>query len=136
MTINFKVGSHYVTRGGEKVRCIANDRAYPKYPIVCMNECDGGLLVHTKRGECTTGRLRDIVREAHPFDDVAVDTPIWVRDRTEDAWIARHFAKVENGQVRAWVDGCTSHTIYNNATPTTTWQQVSLTNPNTAEAQE
>lgn len=136
MTINFKVGSHYITRGDEKVRCIATDRASLIHPIVCMNECDGGLIVYTKKGVCTTGGLRDIVREAHPFDDVAVDTSIWVRDRTADAWVARHFAKVEDGVVHAWANGCTSHTIGNADVPTTTWQQVSLTNPNTAEAQE
>ena len=44
------------------------------------------------------------------WSDVNVDTPILVRqDKTGD-WLERHFAKYENGNVYAWVDGQTSWT--------------------------
>ena len=44
------------------------------------------------------------------WSKIGVDTPILVRqDKTGD-WLERHFAKYENGDVYAWVDGQTSWT--------------------------
>ena len=47
---------------------------------------------------------------APPVDwsNVAVDTPILVRDFEEDVWRNRYFAKYENGIVYAWGNGTTS----------------------------
>ena len=42
------------------------------------------------------------------WDKVEIDTPILVRDFTEDRWEARHFAKYKNGKVYAWSGGVTS----------------------------
>ena len=39
-----------------------------------------------------------------------VDTPILVRQGKNGTWLERHFAKYENGDVYAWVDGQTSWT--------------------------
>ena len=39
---------------------------------------------------------------------VAVDTPILVKDRADETWLKRHFAKYENGIVYAWDYGSTS----------------------------
>lgn len=39
---------------------------------------------------------------------VAVDTPILVRDKEDDKWIKRYFAKFEKGHVFTWCDGATS----------------------------
>lgn len=44
------------------------------------------------------------------WSDVNVDTPILVRQGKTGAWLERHFAKYENGEVYAWVDGQTSWT--------------------------
>ena len=44
------------------------------------------------------------------WNNVAVDTPILVRDDENKAWIREHFAKYEDGAVFAWVDGNTSWT--------------------------
>ena len=41
---------------------------------------------------------------------VEVDTPILVRQGENGEWLERHFAKYENGDVYAWVDGQTSWT--------------------------
>ena len=41
---------------------------------------------------------------------VKVDTPILVRQGKNGEWLERHFAKYENGDVYAWVDGQTSWT--------------------------
>ena len=42
------------------------------------------------------------------WSNVAVDTPILVRDSEEEMWRRRHFAKYENGIVFAWENGLTS----------------------------
>lgn len=41
---------------------------------------------------------------------VKIDTPILVRQGKNGTWLERHFAKHENGDVYAWVDGQTSWT--------------------------
>ena len=42
------------------------------------------------------------------WSKAAVDTPIFVRDREEEVWRKRHFAKYENGTVYTWTGGSTS----------------------------
>ena len=44
------------------------------------------------------------------WNKVKVDTPILVRQGKNGEWLERHFAKYENGDVYAWVDGQTSWT--------------------------
>ena len=44
------------------------------------------------------------------WSKVEVDTPILVRQDKTGYWLERHFAKYENGDVYAWVDGQTSWT--------------------------
>ena len=44
------------------------------------------------------------------WSKVKVDTPILVRQGNNGEWLERHFAKYENGDVYAWVDGQTSWT--------------------------
>ena len=44
------------------------------------------------------------------WSKVEVDTPILVRQGKSGRWFERHFAKYENGDVYAWVDGRTSWT--------------------------
>ena len=44
------------------------------------------------------------------WNQIEVDTPILVRQGKNGEWLERHFAKYENGDVYAWVDGQTSWT--------------------------
>ena len=44
------------------------------------------------------------------WNGVKIDTPILVRQGNNGRWLERHFAKYENGDVYAWVDGQTSWT--------------------------
>ena len=46
------------------------------------------------------------------WSNVEVDTPILVKNREDDMWRERHFAKCKNGKVYAWSDGQTSWTAY------------------------
>ena len=57
--------------------------------------------------------LQDYKEPEEPEVDwskVAVYTPILVRQGKSGRWFERHFAKYENGDVYAWVDGRTSWT--------------------------
>lgn len=42
------------------------------------------------------------------WSKVEVDTPIFVRNRIEDTWKCRYFAKYEDGKVYTWCGGRTS----------------------------
>ena len=44
------------------------------------------------------------------WSKIEVDTPILVKQGKNGEWLERHFAKYENGDVYAWVDGQTSWT--------------------------
>lgn len=44
------------------------------------------------------------------WSKVPVDTPIYVRDHENNAWVSGHFAKYEDGQIYAWSYGHTSFT--------------------------
>ena len=44
------------------------------------------------------------------WSNVEVDTPILVKNREDDMWRKRHFAKYKNGNVYAWSNGYTSWT--------------------------
>ena len=46
------------------------------------------------------------------WSNVEVDTPILVKNREDDMWRERHFAKYKNGNVYAWSDGQTSWSAY------------------------
>lgn len=59
------------------------------------------------------------------FRNLPVDAPIWVRDEEAHAWVPRHFARVEDGRVHAWVGGLTSWSAQD-ALNTTTWNEAKL----------
>ena len=78
------------------------------------------LKDHCNGIDCTKCRmlqaiwlLKDYEEPEEPETDwgkVKVDTPILVRQGKNGKWLERHFAKYENGNVYAWVDGQTSWT--------------------------
>ena len=49
------------------------------------------------------------------WSKVAVDTPILVRDRREEEWRKRYFAKYEDNTVYAWSGGTTSWSAYSSS---------------------
>ena len=82
-------------------------------PNILKSEVCGGLAC----GACymlqTIWLLEDCEEYEEPevdWSDVEVDTPILVRQGKNGRWLERHFAKYENGDVYAWVDGQTSWT--------------------------
>lgn len=45
------------------------------------------------------------------WSKVEVDTPILVKDHSDDDWIRRYFAKYEKGEIYAWDRGATSWSV-------------------------
>lgn len=87
--------------------------------------CNGFVKPHILKDrcngiDCTKCRmlqaiwlLKDYEEPEEPETDwskVVIDTPILVRQDKTGYWLERHFAKYENGNVYAWVDGQTSWT--------------------------
>lgn len=64
-----------------------------------------------------------------PRPEIAIDTPVWVRDGSH--WLARHFAGYnEQGLPTYWINGVTSHSVLNDGYRTQlTCDEVSLTKP-------
>lgn len=66
---------------------------------------------------CTRCKMLQMIWLSEEYEEpetdwskVNVDTPILVRQGKTGDWLERHFAKYENGDVYAWVDGQTSWT--------------------------
>lgn len=85
-------------------------------PVSCSStpcgECD---FCDKSSGECTENgyAFREWLDSEYKeplvdWSNVAVDTPILVRDLEWREWAKRYFAKYENGLVYAWVSGRTS----------------------------
>lgn len=69
----------------------------------------------------------EIVMEYEPKVDwskIEVDTKVLVRDKEDNNWDKRYFAKYENGIIWAWNDGKTSFT--SNYFEMTNWKYVKL----------
>lgn len=88
-------------------------------PVLCEGtECKGCDL-YEKRSNSCKGNARafrewlnsEYVEPPVDWSKVPVDTPILVRDRGEEAWRKRHFAKYENGIVYAWSGGTTHWSV-------------------------
>lgn len=89
-----------------------------KKPVVIDNILDirsGGLtkLVNAMAEimpNIDEGGVLNIAEELGIVDwsKVVVDTPIFVRNKIEDVWKCRYFAKYEDGKVYAWYGGRTS----------------------------
>ena len=82
-------------------------------PYILKTDACGGLAC----GACymlqTIWLLEDYEEPEEPEIDwskIKVDTPILVRQGNNGKWLERHFAKYENGDVYAWIDGQTSWT--------------------------
>ena len=52
--------------------------------------------------------LKDYEEPEIDWSKVEVDTPILVKDRENEEWKKRHFAKYEHGRVYVWNNGSTS----------------------------
>ena len=124
MSNTFKVGDVTTTRDGRPARIICVDRISKDYPVIALIRDGGGegLTVHTAEG-LYLGGVGGSARDLMPvprLEDLAVDTPLLVRDDEDAEWTKRHFAEVIDGKLLCWADGGTSWTAADSS-DTTTW---------------
>ena len=113
--MKIEAGKTYLTRDGRKVRILCTD-VVNDYSVV------GAIIVNKKKEEKVirytkcgnrhkdTTSKSDLVSEYSIWDNVEVDTPIFVKKIQDKNWKPRYFAKHEDGKVFAWAFGKTSFT--------------------------
>lgn len=72
---------------------------------VCTPRIPVELTCFVDEPQCIDiGEYLDII----DWENVEVDTPIFVKMKGDKVWKCRYFSKYENGKVYTWVDGKTS----------------------------
>lgn len=79
-------------------------------PNILKSDNCAGMTCYKCRMLQTLWLLEDCEESEVDWSKIKVDTPILVRQGKTGDWLERHFAKYENGNVYAWVDGQTSWT--------------------------
>lgn len=74
--------------------------------VLKSNDCDGMTCEQCRMLQMLW--LEEEYVEEVDWSNVAVDTPILVRNNEYDKWSNRYFAKYEDGEVYAWCGGRTS----------------------------
>ena len=82
-----------------------------KLSLLC-DECDfnGNICCRKNVNKWANS---EYVEPSVDWSKVPVDTPIIVKQRENEEWVHRYFAKYENGLVYAWEDGATSWSAEN-----------------------
>lgn len=107
----------YKTTDGRPARIICRDRKDPHFPVVVLiYDQESGLEVLTYLTDglyaslyAKERGLEPFIREVSPWEEVKVDTPVYVKDSL-DRVLRRHFAKYESGKVWVYRLGQTSFT--------------------------
>jgi hypothetical protein len=114
------------TADGRKARIVCDNRISDGFPIIALiyNEemAEESLMVLganlSLAGSSVGSEYQNpFLYEKSIWDDVTVDTPVWVRvwiGETSYEYRTYHFAKYSNRRIKVWNDGCTSHTIFSN----------------------
>ena len=101
------------TKDGQKARLVFS-HAIGECPLVFLILLESGVespqlytnsLMYFLHGSSSPMDLTEL----SIWDDVAIDTPMWVYDGGLNVWVPVHFAKYSGGQLYAFRDGRTSH---------------------------
>ena len=114
------------TRDGRLARIIATDVKHDTYPIMALvldSAYDIEFAVSYKDDLTNIDNLMDLVPYSD-WEDVPVDTKVFVKDFEDNEWIPRYFSHFENGYVFTFVNGATSFTC--NREETTSWRFAKL----------
>ena len=114
-----------------EIACSGNSLAFDKTTnkVVPCNSlcCSNCLFGHNCDEEIKEWFESEYVEPPVDWSKVSVDTPILVRFSGDDNWVKRYFARYDNGQVRAWINGTTSWTANGKSD---TWTYAKLAEPN------
>ena len=100
------------TRNGHKARILATDLIGNCPVVVAILHEDGTECVVTYDVDLrycglTASAALDLI-PYNPWDDVAVDTKVLVRDADGHAWDRRYFSHYADGRVHTFISGYTS----------------------------
>lgn len=126
--MKIEVGKSYLTDKGARLRIIAVDRWDNELPIVALKlkkgstQKDGeGVVCLNAEGVqnifCVSHQQERIVRELAPWDDIARDTLVWVRNPNSPTSYPRYFWGVAYGAPRVYDNGRSSATIADGRVP-------------------
>jgi len=124
--MSIELGKTYVTELNTKWR-VASVTGLKGTEVIVVNDDLGKIRCLDLQGQ-GPGGVPVLVQEFDIWSEVAIDTPIWVKDHPAEEWIPRHFAKRSGGYVMAWSNGTTSHSAPT-ADPTTRWEMATLVKP-------
>lgn len=132
---SIEVGETYINGFGQKVRIICTNRkTNDKYVVVGLaafgnNPERENTVYFTYDGvSISDERKYDLFRKYTPLDDLAVDTPVYVKRNADLVWLPRHFAKApkDGAGILVYADGKTSHTSNNKVVNTNWYPQYKL----------
>ena len=109
------------TRNGLSARILCTDFVdidINKPVIVAIKKSNNIETLHFLFSDLTVNQFVESAYdlfECSPWDDVAMDMPVYVRDYEYNPWIPRHFAYYHDGNVYVFQDGKTYHTSTQNA---------------------
>lgn len=91
---------------------------------------DESITILTSDLKLNVGSKSPYLTKYNPWQDVAIDTPVWCRDNDDGKWYARNFSGINQyGEITAWDYGCTSHT----GKEKIPWHQMTIANPSTSK---
>lgn len=108
MTNKIEMGKTYKSRDGRAVRVLCVDRKAIRVGgesvVALVSNEDGyedSVILHSDgRYWGTLGDSEYDIFEHSPWEDVKVDTKIYVRDEATDEWVPRHFAFYDKTECR------------------------------------
>jgi hypothetical protein len=99
------------TKHGHLARIICDNLVDMTYPIVVAMMRDGCEQIHRYTADLKydfDGESEMDLVEYSPWDGVAVDTKVYVRNDRNESWIPRHFSHYNDGKVYTFDSGSTS----------------------------
>ena len=110
-----KIKYTHKTKDGRKARLVCTDMVGTQNLLVLVKYKDEEVP-HSYSNNLKfyeSGNPSDMdLEEMSVWEDVAVDTPIWVFNHYDGKWTPEHFAKYHNGEVYIYGNGRTSHSGY------------------------
>lgn len=129
------------TRDGRKARIVATDFQHDCYPVLAfVQRADGSENTQSytatlRAASYVGGESNWDLFEYNPWNDVPIDTPVWVKQKSDSTWEPRHFAGVSRmGKPNVYPEGKSSHTCVDD-TPNY-WDVTTLENPNITKTKE
>jgi len=113
--MKIKLGKTYITRDNrKKVRIICIDRkskgGLSVIGLVTDDSYEEYTLSYYPDGNYLSSKVndKDLVKEYSPWDNIEIDTKIFVRDDENDNWQYAYFAGYKEDKVCAFTHGSTS----------------------------